>query len=622
MHHGWTNDPNGPFELNGVHHLFYQSRGSATVFNGGDTFWGHVAGNLSHWHCLPAAIAPGVDYDGTPTPYDAKGIFTGSVTVVDGVPVATYPGEPGDKWCDASPANLSDPLLRLWKKSKLNPLGDDNTLQTSGGPIGCTAAWKEASGNWTTTIQSSRLEPGAGLKTAFFTSHDFIHWSWVGDLDCPVCDKLTTPCCDFYPLNCTDSDCTDPGAPGAKWAFGVNSMHQAGLGAGGVIQGTFDRQTLKFTPDRADWAAEVLAGNTAVARRYAYDYGGGLFAKTYADSTGRRIAFRWITGGGGPASNGTWFGMQTVPNLITQAAADDATAGLVGYPVPELAALRASPPLASLRAQSPGAAGGLLVSGVTSRHYDAVVTFRGLASLPAADRAALSLTVDVFAPLSSSPGRWNRATSLTWAAAPAAPAAPNVTYGNNTDIQSRDVGGVTLPEGTTDEQGVAACTEHCAQLAGCAAWVFVSARCPPPCGSGHPRCALKGHDFCPPTPHTGTITGAMPGQGPASAGCKRPVPPGPRPPAPPAPPGWIGGQVNGGPLALRDTQDTLEVRVLVDGSVVETFWDMGRARQTQRILPPAAAAQNLGLRLAASSPHVTADVDVYAMNSAWLAPVE
>ena len=48
LHHGWTNDPNGPFEYKGVHHIFYQSRGSATAWSQGDTFWGHAAGNLSH----------------------------------------------------------------------------------------------------------------------------------------------------------------------------------------------------------------------------------------------------------------------------------------------------------------------------------------------------------------------------------------------------------------------------------------------------------------------------------------------------------------------------------------------------------------------------------------------
>ena len=51
--------------------MFYQSRGGDTIWSGGDTFWGHVAGNLSHWHCMPPAIAPGIDYStNTTTKYD------------------------------------------------------------------------------------------------------------------------------------------------------------------------------------------------------------------------------------------------------------------------------------------------------------------------------------------------------------------------------------------------------------------------------------------------------------------------------------------------------------------------------------------------------------------------
>ena len=51
------------------------------------------------WTCLPAAIAPGVDYDGTNTSYDRGGIFTGSVTVVNGTPIATCESTPRSCRC-------------------------------------------------------------------------------------------------------------------------------------------------------------------------------------------------------------------------------------------------------------------------------------------------------------------------------------------------------------------------------------------------------------------------------------------------------------------------------------------------------------------------------------------
>ena len=93
--------------------------------------------------------------------------------------------------------------------------------------------------------------------------------------------------------------------------------------------------------------------------------------------------------------------------------------------------------------------------------------------------------------------------------------------------------------------------------------------------------------------------------------------------------GWVSGWVDdsmsrpslkgappGGPLDIRATQDALGVRVLVDGSVLESFWDGGRARQTARVWPAAGCG---GLRLSAGvSAGVTADVEVWEMRSSWL----
>lgn len=539
----------------------------------------------------------------------------------------------------------------MWKKSKLNPLGNDGTMKTTGGPLGCTAAWKEASGNWTTTIQSNKLDPSGttGLKTSFFTSHNYINWSFAGDLECPVCDKLVTPCSDFYPATCTDPDCTNPNTPGAKWIFGINTANPR---AGGMIKGTFDRSTLKLTPDKPDWAEAVLSGDRAAASHYAYDYGTGVFPKTYAASDGRRISWRWIGGAGAPVpgSNATfpWTGMQTIPNLITAAAPDDVTAGMLANPVPELEALRASPPLASLTAQPVGQAGGVVLSKVISRHYDLVVTFAGLAALTAAQKQALSLEVDVFHPLKTAPGPWSKPFTVRWSGMgtnpdgerskdanhPAAQPAPHCLsrqrgcFGNNTDIESKDLFDMPLPASTTDEQGIAACTAACAKRPeDCGAWVFVSSRG----NMTGPRCALKGLDYCPPIAHANTISDSMPNVDTNKSCAPHPHPPSPpAPPSPPLPPGWVEGSVNGGPLALRATQDTLQFRVLVDGSVVESFWDGGRARTTSRTsnpFPPPRATQELGLRVSATvsgsaSNAITADIDAWEMSNMWVEPTE
>ena len=214
----------GPFEFNGVHHLFYQYAGPGSGKGPGPggrkISWGHVAGNLSHMHCLPPAITPGVDFDGSATPYDPTGVFTGSVTVVDGVPIATYPGEPGDRMCEASPLNLSDPLLTVWRKSRANPLPRQDWVPSTTGPLGCTASWRDAGGggNWQTTIQSAAA-PAANagaMRTTFWQSADFLNWSYVGNLRCDVCDKCVKSCSDFFRL---------PGAPS-----GEPAPPSAGLG--------------------------------------------------------------------------------------------------------------------------------------------------------------------------------------------------------------------------------------------------------------------------------------------------------------------------------------------------------------------------------------------------------
>ena len=97
---------------------------------------------------------------------------------------------------------------------------------------------------------------------------------------------------------------------------------------------------------------------------------------------------------------------------------------------------------------------------------------------------------------------------------------------------------------------------------------------------------------------------------------------------------WVNGTAGGGPLALRLSQDTLAVRVLVDASVVEAFWDGGRARYTAHASaagsPDAtndeggAGGGGAGVMVRVSAGAglkeglISADIDVYEMASMWL----
>lgn len=86
--------------------------------------------------------------------------------------------------------------------------------------------------------------------------------------------------------------------------------------------------------------------------------------------------------------------------------------------------------------------------------------------------------------------------------------------------------------------------------------------------------------------------------------------------------GWVNGTTGGGPLALRASQDSLSVRVLVDASVVEAFWDGGRARYTAHASADLEGSGNsTGVTVSAGAIDngpISVDIDVYEMSSMWL----
>ena len=82
---GWLNDPNGPFQLGGEWHVFYQHHAGGTVW--GTPHWGHVRSrDLVRWEHLPVALSP------TPGGPDRDGCWSGCARLVEGRPVLFYTG--------------------------------------------------------------------------------------------------------------------------------------------------------------------------------------------------------------------------------------------------------------------------------------------------------------------------------------------------------------------------------------------------------------------------------------------------------------------------------------------------------------------------------------------------
>ena len=149
------NDPNAPFydPNHGLYHVFYQDHIGRPIpqrfpqgFEGPS--WGHgVSPDMVRWAHLPVAMWNGEDW------YDSHAIFTGSATIVNGTtPVLVFPGvcdmypPAGNPGCRygytfgmAVPSNISDPFLRNWSKSDLNPIVNDTFDDPS-------SAWTTSSG--------------------------------------------------------------------------------------------------------------------------------------------------------------------------------------------------------------------------------------------------------------------------------------------------------------------------------------------------------------------------------------------------------------------------------------------------------------------------------------------
>lgn len=103
--------------FNGKYHLFYQYNPYGAVW--GNMSWAHVVSDdLVTWKRLPVALYNNEEYD-------SYGVFSGSVTIVDGVPVISYTCVRDDLTqlqCLAQPKDLSDPELVEWVKDRHNPV--------------------------------------------------------------------------------------------------------------------------------------------------------------------------------------------------------------------------------------------------------------------------------------------------------------------------------------------------------------------------------------------------------------------------------------------------------------------------------------------------------------------
>jgi len=185
----WQNDPCGPFFLAPFYHLFFQYNPNAAVW--GDMHWGHVVStDLAHWKHLDFALEPSENYDWA-------GIFTGSVTMIEGKPVIIYTGQTDvEQQCLAYPKNLSDPYLLEWIKEPSNPVISTPPpgVQAGDWRDPTTAWWVESHKKWHILVGGTHNQSIGAAFSFSSLSSDFLSWTYdnplfestsYGNIECP-----------------------------------------------------------------------------------------------------------------------------------------------------------------------------------------------------------------------------------------------------------------------------------------------------------------------------------------------------------------------------------------------------------------------------------------------------
>lgn len=358
---GHVNDPNGPFRdpATGFIHLFMQycPRGpchgqsepahnetrnyqSATHFysqDGGATWlWtGNSSGVIAACDPLrPGKCPPSEADDDCP---DDLGVYSGSTTMVGGVPHYAYPGVHTYSYhgtaavtmsqCFATPEDPSDPALSRWKKRTFIrqaqiPHGvsqhfhDDTEMFKVDGSdrwyilLGSAACGGQPSGDCPHPDPSVPAARGHGVNYLFSTAGPGVEGAWRAEHSLFNTSGFVS-CPELYRL---------PGMGRDRYVY--HAMNQPN------VFGRLDARRMLFMPDNR---SEGM-----------YDFGDGHASKSYWDEkTQRRIMWSWIAGSF-PCSNPQGLpcdSMQSVPRAMEYDASLDS---LIINPIEELAKLRTS----------------------------------------------------------------------------------------------------------------------------------------------------------------------------------------------------------------------------------------------------------------------------------------
>jgi sucrose-6-phosphate hydrolase SacC (GH32 family) len=530
--------------------------------------WGHaISSDLVTWAHLPVALWPN-------NTYDSSGVFSGSITVVDGAPVISYTcvGPQGELQCLAYPANLSDPLLVEWIKDASNPVIPAFPPGTQGGNFrDDTTAWFDQDAQvWLMAIGNE--QPNNDGVVQLYQSPDFKTWNYSNALY-TLSGGGMIECPDFFSIAGT-----------SLYALKMSN------GPDSYFVGTYDSQTRVFTP---------------TGPRTRLDYGQGYASKSFYDPIGkhalrnhtllgighvadfplagkRQILWTWVAEEDNNGASRGWQSTQSLPREMTF---DPPTQLLKIAPLPELQNLRNATlatlsnfPLPNGYAALIPSANGLMVEIDAYFYIPANVSALIGGGFGVSVRATPDLDTQTRIVLSYAEGG---------------------VINNNTDRPGLDGYIFDMDPSNPEPQNVNACLQACSSNASCAAWVYVRP------GAGDCRCCLK-YGIPAADPNSYCVSGLRNSSYQVVVDRSQSGTDGDASPQ--------GGAVPY--FTNSDGSIVTRLHTFVDHSIIEAFVDGGRARVTSRIYPNSTAATGIGLFSNATG-IIVLNATVWSLNTIW-----
>jgi sucrose-6-phosphate hydrolase SacC (GH32 family) len=606
----WVNDPCGPFydPQHKLYHISMQYNPGAAVW--GNMSWAHfTSSEMVHWQSAGLAMVPS-------EPYDSAGVFTGSVTMVDGEPTVVYTCDAAGNvqlQCVAKPTNRTDPQLVHWTKLASNPaIATPPQGVPSNDFRDPTTAWY-ADGRYRVAVSADINSVGNVVQ---YSTTDFETFEYDGSLfadPTPSAIYKMLECVDFF--NITDG-------PNATWVVKFSST---ALRTDWYALGWYDADRHSFMPTSP---LRLLNGGHVYS------------SKSFHDPVqGRHIVWGWSAEDSHAPQQAGWQGTQTLPGVLTHQPIYNS---LSLFPIPEMIELRNHTVYEADEVQ-------LLPNSSLPISLDAGLMIEVRASFPVSTasnpdnlHSSWRKCVDArWSEHSVRSGEMERlcsqhakiaATSIACSGSPVLQEAGVILRGsagdsigtrvsvrstaqtgplNNTDLPGGDYRFFAQSASNSAESNIANCSASCRSEAECVAWTYVRDGGPSSVGDGAtavgdvdafpvPRCALKATVV--PTNHnqwcvSGTEASLALVNDLSASG------------------GTGSNPTHGYAFPVLPEHDSVQLAVWMDHSVLESFASAGLARIISRVYPPANAT-TISLFNAGSTALFGSNVSVFTVGAA------